>query len=552
MTREGPLETVAYHGPILAVEDLRDPLQMTIAVGMGPCMHFTNGEQSDIILTEKLFHHEHIHGLRLCPDDTLLVWATTLLVSGKVTRDVSGSVIGFIKTAQVDCEDWVLCALALGDHICASTMHNEMLVIDTTTATIIERLQAPSRAILYSSWIECLGSSKADIVVVGGSVRWTCPVWRPFHTAEFREMEVHQGSVFSVRVYDDEQLGPLVLSSSDDRNATLWRLNDGSVIGTYSGHGGRVWSALLCSDRIVTACEDAIVRLFDRKSGKCLRQFHGHRHGGHGVRALTISTSHTTLSAISAGEDASVKVWDISLSSTSATESYDKKCITLPPTHRKDWIRWLGFLNNSNNSATQICVVSNFGMVYTADSSARESGLRLRYVVEDAPVVAAGVSKTRLWFGLVSGGVSIIRKDTFDDLQTIVGAVEQQVAEIFPNTTTDEVVIVNRSGDVTLASEEGVVGRFRISGRKTCCCLVPGGFILLGTANGTVWVVHKDASSECRLFNSKVRLIAIEVKGRVNEAEKEVICSGNDGTVITSLWKATKDGQITVSGNHHR
>ncbi|KAF4659457.1 WD repeat-containing protein 6 [Perkinsus olseni] len=542
-TDTSPLETIAYHGPILAVEDLRDPLRMIAAVAMGPYLHFTEGKQLRTVHTQRLFSHEHIHGLRLCHDDTLIVWATTLLVYGKISRDSTGSVTGLSSTVKVDCEDWVLCGLSINGIIYVSTMHNELLAIDATTATITERKQAPSRAILYSSWIHCLGPRKDDIVVVGGSVRWACPVWQPYRPGAFREVEAHQGSVFSVRVYDDDELGTLVLSSSDDRNATLWRLSDGTAVGNYAGHGGRVWAALLRNGRIVTACEDAIVRVFDRKSGKCLQQFYGHRHGGHGVRALTISTLNTTPFAISAGEDASVKCWDIS-SATCHPESLDRTTIALPSTDRKDWIRWVGF---TDASATRICVVSNFGQVYTFHDG-DQSLPSLRYVVPGAPVVAAGVSRNRVWFGLVSGDVHVVNKDTFEGPCTIHGAVKQQVGGISTDVTTDEVVIVNRTGDVTIASEkEGVLGRYTVPGRKTSCCVLPN-HVLLGTASGALWVVPRDGTApyESRLFGSKVRVASVRVASRSGGGGKEVLCSGNDGTLVTCVWQQTENGSITL------
>ncbi|KAF4693007.1 WD repeat-containing protein 6 [Perkinsus olseni] len=522
-TDTSPLETIAYHGPILAVEDLRDPLRMITAVAMGPYLHFTEGKQLRTVHTQRLFDHEHIHGLRLCHDDTLIVWATTLLVYGKITRDSTGSVTGLSSTVKVDCEDWVLCGLSINGIIYVSTMHNELLAIDTTTATITERKQAPSRAILYSSGPARSGS--------------------PIALGAFREVEAHQGSVFSVRVYDDDELGTLVLSSSDDRNATLWRLRDGTVVGNYAGHGGRVWAALLRNGRIVTACEDAIVRVFDRKSGKCLQQFHGHRHGGHGVRALTISTLNTTPFAISAGEDASVKCWDIS-STSSHSESLDRAIIALPSTDRKDWVRWVGF---TDASATRICVVSNFGQVYTHHDGDQPLP-SLRYVVPGAPVVAAGVSRNRVWFGLVSGDVHVVNKDTFEEPCMIHGAVKQQVGGIFTEVTTDEVVIVNRTGDVAIASGEGgVLGRYTVPGRKTSCCVLPN-HVLLGTASGALWVVPRDgtAPSESRLFGSKVRVASVRVASRSGDGGKEVLCSGNDGTMVTCLWQETENGSITL------
>ncbi|KAF4679433.1 WD repeat-containing protein 6, partial [Perkinsus olseni] len=242
-------------------------------------------------------------------------------------------------------------------------------------------------------------------------------------------------------------------------------------------------------------------------------------------------------------EDASVKCWDIS-STTRHPESRDRTTIALPATDRKDWIRWVGF---TEASGTRICVISNFGKVYTHHDG-EQSLPSLQYGVPEAPVVAAGVSRSRVWFGLVSGDVHAVNKDTFEDPCTIHGAVKQQVGGIFTEVTTDEVVIVNRTGDVSIASEkEGVLGRYTVPGRKTSCCVSPS-HVLLGTASGALWVVPRDgtAPTESRLFGSKVRVASVRVASRSGGSDKEVLCSGNDGAMVTCLWQQTQKGSITL------
>ncbi|KAF4649878.1 WD repeat-containing protein 6, partial [Perkinsus chesapeaki] len=536
------LPTMAYHGPILAVEDLKDQIHMTIAVGMGPYLHFTQGEGNRTIYTKQLFTHDHIHGMRLCDDGTLIAWATTHIVFGTIQRDPStGQITGFTQSSVVDCEDWVLSALSIKGAIYVSTMHNELVVIDVTSGLIKARLQAPSRAILYSSHIACLGENKEDMIVVGGSVRWTCPVWQPYGISEFREVEVHQGSVFSVKVYPGEVGGPLVLSSSDDRTAVLWRLADGAVMKTYAqGHGGRVWVALLCQRGVLTACEDAVVRLFDRKTAKCLKEFHGHRHGGHGVRALTTSHLKGAPYAVSGGEDAALKPWDLS-----KAPEVQSKTVSLPPTGktaRKDWIRWVGFLEGFSH----VCVVTNFGTVYTY----YESDLSFECEIPGAPVVAAALSKSFLWLGTVSGGVVVADRQCLREQHAFPSVVRQQASSIFTgNSNDDTAVVTNRLGDVSIVSPtRGVIRKYKVSGKKTACCTIDDDYVILGTANGAIWVLSRSGSvapSESRLFGNKTKVVSIRVT-TVGAGKRQVACSGNDGVLVMASWQAFEDGRIAV------
>ena len=67
-------------------------------------------------------------------------------------------------------------------------------------------------------------------------------------------------------------------SASADKTARVWRVADGGLVATLTGHRGGVsdcaWSA--GSDYLATASDDKTLGLWDARTGKLLRQLTGH------------------------------------------------------------------------------------------------------------------------------------------------------------------------------------------------------------------------------------------------------------------------------------
>ena len=229
----------------------------------------------------------------------------------------------------------------------------------------LRRVECAMRSMLYS--LALRGSTMADLAVAGGTIFNEVQLWAPSDApprpdpdpdpdladAEGRRpapwaiLRGHEGSIMRVTWAED---GAHVFSTSDDRTARAWSVptrdlhaRDAPAIVAARlvafGHTARVWDcrAANAGERplLVTAGEDCTVRLWDApadlvpgviKSDSTRRGdartstatldvpvavLRGHR--GRGVwRALTLRAENGLDVLVTAGADASIKLWDLS------------------------------------------------------------------------------------------------------------------------------------------------------------------------------------------------------------------------------------------------
>lgn len=103
--------------------------------------------------------------------------------------------------------------------------------------------------------------------------------------------------------------GRALVSGSQDKTAKVWRLEDGSLLGTLKGHKRGVW-AVRCSpieQVIATASADQTIRLWSASTFECLRTLEGHTASVLRLAFLRPDASEL----VSAGADGLVKIWDL-------------------------------------------------------------------------------------------------------------------------------------------------------------------------------------------------------------------------------------------------
>lgn len=245
---------------------------------------------------------------------------------------------------------------------------------DAFAPRCLRRVECAMRSMLYS--LALRGSTMADLEVAGGTIFNEVQLWAPrdapprpdpdpasdpasdpdLADAERRRpapwaiLRGHEGSIMRVTWADD---GAHVFSTSDDRTARAWSTpprdrgaRDAPVVVAARlvafGHTARVWDCRAANagkrPLLITAGEDCTVRLWDAPadlapgnadpSPRTTRDdaatatatatldvpvavLRGHR--GRGVwRALTLRAENGADVLVTAGADASIKLWDLS------------------------------------------------------------------------------------------------------------------------------------------------------------------------------------------------------------------------------------------------
>lgn len=108
----------------------------------------------------------------------------------------------------------------------------------------------------------------------------------------------------------------VVMTAGLDGNIKSWDVNNAKLLSTYKAEHSVNSISLLPSgtthDLIVAGCTDNRVRLFDSRSAGCVRSMAGHRQWVYAVAWCWRAgdASHPGELFLSAGEDATVRVWD--------------------------------------------------------------------------------------------------------------------------------------------------------------------------------------------------------------------------------------------------
>ncbi|CAG8507606.1 51_t:CDS:2 [Dentiscutata heterogama] len=101
----------------------------------------------------------------------------------------------------------------------------------------------------------------------------------------------------------DDNLTPVIISSSLDNVIKIWDLQTGECLRTLFGHEEGVWSLAVDKLRLVSGAQDGIIKIWDKDSGNCMHTLIGH------CGAVTcVALSDTKI--ITAGDDADIKIWD--------------------------------------------------------------------------------------------------------------------------------------------------------------------------------------------------------------------------------------------------
>lgn len=321
--------------------------------GQGSRLHVHDSKEKQVILRQRVFVSEAIHGisvqtpLAIKPGETgirLLLWAGSAtailflsLVKGGAQDSARNMMLTLTELCIVDVCEWVL----FGDFLELEprekirayivTAHNEVREIildehsDNRSKTLsCVRLVSGPRSVLYSAYAR---STSTGLLVAAGTVFGEVVVWSA-NKNEFSDawcskilnvLLGHKGSIFGVCISEDLLFDGkhrrLLATCSDDRSIRLWNINDEveSMIKTETDSSKQIQ----LSD--VTGFND-----LSRDSQSLLAVAWGHLSRIWTVKFLPTDYSSETkrVNLVSTGEDASFRVWEAAIDGA----SNDNKC----------------------------------------------------------------------------------------------------------------------------------------------------------------------------------------------------------------------------------
>jgi WD40 repeat protein/serine/threonine protein kinase len=116
---------------------------------------------------------------------------------------------------------------------------------------------------------------------------------------------IHSGGVTSVALSAN---GLWALSGSSDNSLRLWELRSGKCLRTYAGHTRTVASVAFSVDGrlVLSGSQDKTLRLWKVASGRCLRSFEGHT-----GEVTSVALSANGLWALSGSSDKTLRLWEM-------------------------------------------------------------------------------------------------------------------------------------------------------------------------------------------------------------------------------------------------
>jgi WD40 repeat protein/methionine-rich copper-binding protein CopC len=154
--------------------------------------------------------------------------------------------------------------------------------------------------------VNCVAYSPGGSLIASASRDGTIRLWRVSDGVLLRTLTGHTGSVNSVVFSPD---GSLIASASSDRTIRLWRVSDGVLLRTLTGHTGDVNSVAFSPDGslIASGSDDRTVRLWRVSDGVLLRTLIGHTYA---VNSVVFSPDGSLIA--SASIDDTIRLWRVS------------------------------------------------------------------------------------------------------------------------------------------------------------------------------------------------------------------------------------------------
>lgn len=224
-----------------------------------------------------------VHGLAVCDDSALLAWGVDAI--GVARGDV-------VKTAAVACRV-VAAAFVASDQIATLASDGTLARRDASTLAIQSVKADPDSG----------GELRCGALRVDGDEATACggDAFGRIIVNGLSEDGAHQGVITSVAWADED-----VLSTSDDRRVTRWRVVGNALerVWTGAGHTARCWCAVAVDRYVVSGAQDGTAIMWSSEGGR-LATLRGH--AGKHVRCVSGFGDRVA----TGGHDGVARVWSL-------------------------------------------------------------------------------------------------------------------------------------------------------------------------------------------------------------------------------------------------
>ncbi|KAI8340413.1 WD40-repeat-containing domain protein [Blakeslea trispora] len=175
----------------------------------------------------------------------------------------------------------------------------------------------------HTEWVNSVRFCQEGTVLISSSDDSTIRIWDVQKRSCIRSLGDHVGQVqlaipspkgFKHRLTEEEQPqpskkqtnlseNPIVVSGSLDNTIKIWDMRTGACIRTLFGHVEGVWSLAYDTLRIASGSHDKTVRVWDLGSGRCM-----HALEGHNGPVTAVALSDTKI--VSTSDDGDIRIWD--------------------------------------------------------------------------------------------------------------------------------------------------------------------------------------------------------------------------------------------------
>ena len=196
-------------------------------------------------------------------------------------------------------------------HLIAGCSGTLVRILEAATGVCLATLAGHEGGVLSVTF------SFDDVFLVSGSEDATVRVWDVQTGGLFAKLEGHTHPVYSVASSPTQAIAA---SGALDLTVRLWNLSsDGRCYGTLSGHSSFVRSVCwLDTDRFVSGGDDNKVKVWDVKSGQCLKTF-----DEHSQPVCFVASSPGGSKIASGSDDSTICIHDARISDAMPTISVD-------------------------------------------------------------------------------------------------------------------------------------------------------------------------------------------------------------------------------------